>query len=476
MYLLFVLASLGYSSGQLEDARAAVAVAEMNIEIAQGPALPITVPKAEAPEIVKEPAPTIAPADTAEVKELREKLRSLEAEYDKLIDTNQQLGKIIEQLQKDIEQLKQPAQAVPPAPVPKSESPIPSKPSKVAEGGWPEASPAKIRLVVAAGADPIKRPEVTIDYWTASWCQFCPEMTKRIEAAIKAGLFPFKVVKHHDTNDTPRVNDNGVMREGLLPMFAWRSGSGESLCHEGLISVVDLQRKILFDIEPPTVPKGFGAEPAGLASIHGREAIGGGIRYVKSVLGQDVEADIKWVRNGDAALKVGDKWSRPQLIGTAGRIEIELRNTKTKLPVSKVGAAYDWPANSPRPKITLDPVEIDLPDGTFGAEPAGSPLMVIWTAWSLVSLINDILHPSLSLNLGNTVMATAKFVGDALHVSFVQPGEGPPKRGQIRGVGVTLHWLIDWPRRLTGVSLDETAAIAEFDESKWWRRVTLPIN
>lgn len=447
MNLILLCAIIGYTPNQLADARAAVAVTLLNIEIAQGPELPDTPPQASPP--AAEPA-----AESPELEKLRSQVEQLREENAKLRQT-------IDDLLKPPPPVETPT---PLTPVPEEIQPKPVK-AHVA---------SQVRLIVAAGADPVRQSEVDIDYYSASWCQFCPEQTKRVDAAAKSGGTGLKFRKHYD-EPTPPIVEKNANREAKLPLFVWKNGAGELLCHEGLISIDELRRKVMFDIEPQSVPGGFGAEPPGVATIDGADVILPAIAHVKSFLGPDAEAAITWVRNGDKDLKVGDKWTRPKLIGTAGRVEIEIRNSATKLFITKIGAAYDWPEGRAKPKITIDPVELDLPDGAFGAgEPAGSPLAMILTAWSLISFLNDAIHPTVSLNLGTTVVCTAKFVDDSLHISFVQPGEKPAKRGEIRGVGVTLHWLIDWPRRLTGVEISKTAVVAEFDENRWWRRVSLP--
>jgi hypothetical protein len=74
----------------------------------------------------------------------------------------------------------------------------------------------------------------SVTYYSASWCGLCPEQTRR----VKAGHEKLNITT--GTGSTPRINDNGTMRDASLPLFTWIDANGERRSHEGLVTLAKL--------------------------------------------------------------------------------------------------------------------------------------------------------------------------------------------------------------------------------------------
>ena len=99
--------------------------------------------------------------------------------------------------------------------------------------------------------------------------------------------------------------------------------------------------------------------------------------------------------------------------------------------------------------------------GASGDRVTGDPLTIAFGAISLIRMLLPLLSPTISVDLPRDLDITLAAQPDSIHVVFV---DGP---------AVSIRSLITLRRKLTGVSITPRAVVAEFDESRWWKRITI---
>jgi hypothetical protein len=155
---------------------------------------------------------------------------------------------------------------------------------------------------------------------------------------------------------------------------------------------------------------------------------------------------------------VGQPWSLGDVIGTSGSLSAEVEGPSW--PVK--AAAFDYRFNGE--SLTLDAGPVVIPVravGASGDRVTGDPIMLAFGAISLIRMLLPLLSPTISVDLPRDLEITMVAQPDSLHVAFA---DGP---------AVSIRSLITLRRKLTGVSITSKAVVAEFDQSRWWKRITI---
>ena len=165
-------------------------------------------------------------------------------------------------------------------------------------------------------------------------------------------------------------------------------------------------------------------------------------------------AKVRWKRNESTELIVGQKWTIQQVSGNSGHISIDVDGVSW--PITSAACAYRWNGDS----FTFDPDPIALRIVT-GEAATGDPVTIIMSAISLARFLIPLLSPTLSIDLGRDIAATMRTTPTGIHIAFT---DGP---------ALSIRSLITFKRKLTGLEITPAHVVAEFDESRWWRRLTL---
>jgi hypothetical protein len=156
-------------------------------------------------------------------------------------------------------------------------------------------------------------------------------------------------------------------------------------------------------------------------------------------------------------LIVGQKWTIQQVSGLSGHISLDVDGVSW--PITSAACAYRWNGDS----FTFDPDPITLRLVT-GEAATGDPVTIIMSAISLARFLIPLLSPTLSIDLGRDITATMRTTPAGIHIAFT---DGP---------ALSIRSLITFKRKLTGLEITPAHVVAEFDESRWWRRLTLLNN
>ena len=165
-----------------------------------------------------------------------------------------------------------------------------------------------------------------------------------------------------------------------------------------------------------------------------------------------------WRRDAPTSLVVGQPWSLGDVIGTSGSLSVEVEGPAW--PVK--AASFDYRFNGESLTLDAGPVVIPMRAvGASGDRVTGDPLTIAFGAISLLRMLLPLLSPTISIDLPRDLDITMAAESDSMHVAFA---DGP---------AVSIRSLITLRRKLTGVSITSRAVVAEFDQSRWWKRITI---
>jgi hypothetical protein len=239
-------------------------------------------------------------------------------------------------------------------------------------------------------------------------------------------------------------------RVAAIPCATWIGANGSTQYLIGRHTLAQLQSS--YDQTQPEVTM-TGEPPTG--SLNGINLAG----LLERVRASGVtSAKARWRRDAPASLVVGQPWTLGDVIGTSGSLSVEIEGPSWPLKA----ASFDYRFNGEA--ITLDAGPVTIPVravGASGDRVTGDPLTIAFGAISLIRMLLPLLSPTISVDLPRDLDITLVAQPDSIHVGFA---DGP---------AVSIRSLITLRRKLTGVSITPRAVVAEFDQSRWWKRITI---
>ena len=312
----------------------------------------------------------------------------------------------------------------------------------VSPGG---ASPLAARLSFPLVASAAARDRPTITVHSATWCLPCALMKRDTGNGSDAMALRWT----HDPIPQAIVEaEQRAGRVAMLPCATWIGSNGSTQYLIGRHTLAQLQSS--YD---QTQPEVIGEAPVGaLSGIN----LAGLLDRVRA--SGVTSAKTHWRRDAPASLVVGKPWTLLDVIGTSGSLSVEVEGPAW--PVK--AAAFDYRFNGE--SITLDAGPVSIPLRAVGASDdrvTGDPLTIAFGAISLIRMLLPLLSPTISIDLPRDLEITLVAQPDSLHVAFT---DGP---------AVSIRSLITLRRKLTGVSITPRAVVAEFEHSRWWKRITI---
>ena len=316
-----------------------------------------------------------------------------------------------------------------------------SRPAVSPSGASPLA--ARLSFPVVASAAARDRPVITVH--SATWCLRCVAMSRDCGNGSDAMTLRWT----HDP--IPAAIVEAEMRAGrvaMIPCATWIGSNGSTQYLIGRHTLAQLQSS--YD---QTQPEVVGEAPVG--SLSGINLAG----LLDRVRASGVtSAKTHWRRDAPASLVVGQAWTLLDVIGTSGSLSVEVEGPSWPLKA----ASFDYRFNGEA--ITLDAGPVTIPVravGASGDRVTGDPLTIAFGAISLIRMLLPLLSPTISIDLPRDLDVTLTSQSDSIHVGFA---DGP---------AVSIRSLITLRRKLTGVSITSKAVVAEFDQSRWWKRITI---
>ena len=237
-------------------------------------------------------------------------------------------------------------------------------------------------------------------------------------------------------------------RVAMLPCATWIGANGSTQYLIGRHTLAQLQSS--YD---QTQPEVVGEAPVG--SLNGINLAG----LLERVRASGVtSARTHWRRDAPASLVVGKPWTLLDVIGTSGSLSVEIEGPAWPVKSASFGYRFNGEA------ITLDAGPVTIPVRAVGASDdrvTGDPLTIAFGAISLLRMLVPLLSPTISIDLPRDLDVTLTSQSDSIQVGFA---DGP---------AVSIRSLITLRRKLTGVSITSRAVVAEFDQSRWWKRITI---
>ena len=312
----------------------------------------------------------------------------------------------------------------------------------VSPGG---ASPLAARLSFPAVASAAARDRPTITVHSATWCLPCALMKRDTGNGSDA----MALLWTHDPIPQAIVEaEQRAGRVAAIPCATWIGANGSTQYLIGRHTLAQLQSS--YD---QTQPEVIGEAPVGtLSGIN----LAGLLERVRA--SGVTSARTHWRRDAPASLVVGKPWTLLDVIGTSGSLSVEVEGPSWPLKA----ASFDYRFNGE--SLTLDAGPVVIPVravGASGDRVTGDPIMLAFGAISLIRMLLPLLSPTISVDLPRDLDITLAAQPDSLHVGF---SDGP---------AVSIRSLITLRRKLTGVSITPRAVVAEFDESRWWKRITI---
>jgi hypothetical protein len=249
----------------------------------------------------------------------------------------------------------------------------------------------------------------------------------------------------------PQAIVEAEMRAGrvaAIPCATWIGANGSTQYLIGRHTLAQLQSS--YD---QTQPEVVGEAPVG--TLNGIN-LAGLLDRVRASGVTSLKAH--WRRDAPTSLVVGQPWSLGDVIGTSGSLSVEVEGLSW--PVK--AASFDYRFNGEAITLDAGPVVIPLRAvGASGDRVTGDPIMLAFGAISLIRMLLPLLSPTISVDLPRDLEITLVAQPDSLRVAFA---DGP---------AVSIRSLITLRRKLTGVSITSRAVVAEFDQSRWWKRITI---
>ena len=307
------------------------------------------------------------------------------------------------------------------------------------------ASPLAARLSFPVVASAATRDRAAITVHSATWCLPCAAMKRDTGNGSDAMTLRWT----HDPIPAAIVEaEQRAGRVAAIPCATWIGANGSTQYLIGRHTIAQLQSS--YD---QTQPEVVGEAPVG--SLNGINLAG----LLDRVRASGVtSAKTHWRRDAPASLVVGQPWTLGDVIGTSGSLSVEVDGPAW--PVK--AASFDYRFNGE--SLTLDAGPVTIPVravGASGDRVTGDPIMLAFGAISLIRMLLPLLSPTISVDLPRDLDITLAAQPDSIHVAF---SDGP---------AVSIRSLITLRRKLTGVSITPRAVVAEFDQSRWWKRITI---
>ena len=312
----------------------------------------------------------------------------------------------------------------------------------VSPGG---ASPLAARLSFPAVASAAARDRPVITVHSATWCLPCVAMRRDTGNGSDAMALRWT----HDPIPAAIIEaEQRAGRMAAIPCATWIGANGSTQYLIGRHTLAQLQSS--YD---QTQPEVVGEAPVGV--LNGINLAG----LLERVRASGVtSARTHWRRDAPASLVVGQPWTLGDVIGTSGSLSVEVEGPAW--PVKS--ASFDYRFNGE--SLTLDAGPVTIPVravGASGDRVTGDPLTIAFGAISLIRMLLPLLSPTISIDLPRDLDVTLTSQSDSIHVAF---SDGP---------AVSIRSLITLRRKLTGVSITSKAVVAEFEQSRWWKRITI---
>lgn len=326
-----------------------------------------------------------------------------------------------------------------PASPPRGES---LRPADTPSGASPLAARLSFSSVTSAARD---RPTITVH--SAAWCLPCAAMRRDI------GEGGDEMAIHWTHEPIPQAIVEAERRQGrvaMLPCATWIGANGATQYLIGRHTLAQLQSS--YEQTQPTLTMS-GEPPVG--TLNGIDLAGLLDRVRASGI---TSASCRWRRDAPTSLVVGQPWTLLDVIGASGSLALEVEGPSW--PVKAASFAYRFNGES----ITIDAGPVSIPLRTVGSSDdrvTGDPLTIAFGAISLIRMLLPLLSPTISIDLPRDLEITLAAQPDSLHVAF---SDGP---------AVSIRSLITLRRKLTGVAITSRAVVAEFDQSRWWKRITI---
>ena len=312
----------------------------------------------------------------------------------------------------------------------------------VSPGG---ASPLAARLSFPAVASAAARDRPVITVHSATWCLPCVAMRRDTGNGSDAMALRWT----HDPIPAAIIEaEQRAGRMAAIPCATWIGANGSTQYLIGRHTLAQLQSS--YD---QTQPEVVGEAPVGV--LNGINLAGLLERGRASGV---TSARTHWRRDAPASLVVGQPWTLGDVIGTSGSLSVEVEGPAW--PVKS--ASFDYRFNGE--SLTLDAGPVTIPVravGASGDRVTGDPLTIAFGAISLIRMLLPLLSPTISIDLPRDLDVTLTSQSDSIHVAF---SDGP---------AVSIRSLITLRRKLTGVSITSKAVVAEFEQSRWWKRITI---
>ena len=315
-----------------------------------------------------------------------------------------------------------------------------SRPAVSPGGASPLAARLSFPLVASAARD---RPVITVH--SATWCLPCVAMRRDCGNGSDAMALRWT----HDPIPAAIIEaEQRAGRMAAIPCATWIGANGSTQYLIGRHTIAQLQSS--YD---QTQPEVVGEAPVG--SLSGINLAG----LLDRVRASGVtSAKTHWRRDAPASLVVGKPWTLLDVIGTSGSLSVEVEGPAWPLKA----ASFEYRFNGE--SLTLDAGPVVIPVravGASGDRVTGDPLTIAFGAISLIRMLLPLLSPTISVDLPRDLDITLVAQPDSIHVGFV---DGP---------AVSIRSLITLRRKLTGVSITSKTVVAEFDQSRWWKRITI---
>ena len=318
----------------------------------------------------------------------------------------------------------------------------PIRPAVPPSGESPLAARLSFPAVASAARD---RPTITVH--SATWCIPCISM----QSDVGNGDDEMAIRWTHEPIPQAIVEAEGrAGRVAMLPCATWRGANGNTQYLIGRQTLAQLQSS--YDQTQPVLTMS-GEPPVG--ALNGINLAGLLDRVRASGI---TSARCRWRRDAPTSLVVGKPWSLLDVIGASGSLSVAVDGPTWPIKA----ASFDYRFNGE--SLTLDAGPVTLPlrsVGSSGDRVTGDPISLAFGAITLIRMLLPLLSPTISVDLPRDLDVTLTAQPDSVHIAFA---DGP---------AVSIRSLITLRRKLTGVSITRQSVVAEFDQARWWKRITI---
>lgn len=262
-----------------------------------------------------------------------------------------------------------------------------------------------------------------------------------------------------------------------FPLVYAIAPNGKKKIWEGMKSFAQLEKNYreLESSSPVVVESTAPSQPVGV-TLQGKAIVEQSLGLLTQY---GIESgSFRWIRrDAKTTLPMGGKFTRSDILGKSGRIEIGV--VTSKLPIHNIAFDYRFgPGANGKEAIFFKfaEFECEIPeDGVVGgsqSKPVGFALITAYTIISVIYDVWEVFHPTVSAEVSNDISATFKFDGTTLAVAM---GDAC--------IQLHLQWnfmfgfvKLNYFREATGLTLSAEKAILGFHKSRFYRDVTVPIT